>query len=148
MKRFLLTSVFVLASVPSFSSGQSVRQEVEALYKIWIDCMASGKNLQAAIDTLDASYYQVDANGVVTNRANSVAMMKGMNSSMRNAKGKITIERISESKGEICAWVKFVGKGEMKQGNKWVPFQFNTSVVESLKRTPSGLKFIYSQHLP
>ncbi len=108
----------------------------------------AGGNMQVALDTLDSSYYSVDVNGVVTNRANSVAMMKTMKDTMRKAKGKITIERLSESKGEICVWVKFVGKGEMKQGDKWVPFEFNTSVVESLKRTPSGLKFIYSQHLP
>lgn len=148
MNRFLLISVLFIASISSFATGQSAKQEVEAVYKIWLDCMASGKNMQAAIDTLDASYYSVDANGTVTNRADSVAMMKSMRTTMRVVKGKITIERISESNGEICAWVKFSGKFEMKQGNKWVLTEFSTNVVESLKRTPSGLKFIYTQHLP
>ncbi len=104
--------------------------------------------MQAALDTIDASYYSVDATGAVTYKSDMVSQMKSMKDMMRKCTVKITIEQISESKGEVCVWVKLVAKGEMKQGNKWVPFDFTSKVVESLKRTPSGLKFIYTQHLP
>lgn len=144
---FLLLALLVASMAVSQPEDPQLRKEIEAFYAKW-DKLVGANNVKGLIDMIDPSFVQVDPDGKKMTYAEMRGQMMAMLDSVREPKSKITLERVYAQGDETVAWVTMVSSFKMQAGKKWKPMSFTMKFAETIKRTPKGLKFVFSQALP
>jgi ketosteroid isomerase-like protein len=148
---FHTITLFLVWCLPLFALAQpesaTLRKEIEATYAEFNRFVAKG-DIKGVLNMLDKSFVQVDANGNVMTKDQLCKEMEAMMKTISSAKSKIVVNQIFDHGNEVVAWITMTMSFKMKQDGKWVPVSFTGQYAETLKKTPSGWKFIFTQEFP
>lgn len=137
-----LTATFAIAQ----PENPQIRKEVQAVYTKW-DRLVAKADIEGMLALLAADFVSIDVEGNVHNRV-EVAKMFQTFKDVRDARSKIRVDHVYWDEQEAVAWVTMEASFLIKQGGKWERMTFAGKFAETLRKGPSGWKFVCSQELP
>lgn len=141
----LTTALAIVLALPGFAQQEDaqLRREVQEFYGRWDRTMNSG-NFNKLLDFMDPSWVMVGPDDRTVTLAQMVEMGKSMKPGM--VRSRIVVNSVQANGDEICAWITGTMSFRTSHRGKWT--NVTERVAETIRRTPTGLKFVYSQVLP
>lgn len=141
----LTTTLAIVLTLPAFAQQEDpqLRREVQDFYGRWDRTMNSG-NFRKLLDFMDPSWAMVGPDNSTVTLAQMVELGKSFKPGM--VRSKIVVNSVQANGDEICAWITGTMSFRTSRRGKWT--HVTERVAETIRRTPSGLKFVYAQVLP
>lgn len=125
-----------------------LRRELERFYAQHDRLLNAGRDT-AVLKLYHPGFVAVDKQGKRTDYAQVKRQFAAMRANVRGARSKTVVKHVRrQGSDEAVAWAEATFSGKAKRGRRWVPFKSTIRFAETLKRTASGWRALYSQDLP
>jgi len=126
----------------------ALRKELEG-FMASFDKTVNTNNKAGFFSMFAPDYVNVDKQGKRSDLAQFKAMVNGMWSQSKGVRSKTLVKNVRGNGNEAVAWCEEVMIWKQPNGNgKWVEMKMTSRWAESVRKTPTGWKFYYSQELP
>ncbi len=146
LRFFCLFAALIATLASAQPENPQIRKEVQAVYTKW-DRLVAKADIEGMLALLAEDFVSIDVEGNVHNRAEVVKEFQAFKD-VREPRSKIRVDHVYWDEQEAVAWVTMEASFLVKQGGKWERMTFTGKFAETLRKGPSGWKFVCSQQLP
>jgi hypothetical protein len=147
--RLALSFLLSLAATAVFAHPENptLRHDVQKVYRSWENAVGRSQ-WKKIITMVHPSYHSVRADGRRMSYSEFAREVSSLSKFVRNPKARTTLLHVDGHGDEVVAWIEEDVSYRELRGKKWVPVKRKAFYADTLKRTPSGWKFVYTQELP
>lgn len=139
----------MLASCLALSQPENpkLRKEVTARFHE-LTTLMNKEDMDGLRKMIAKEYVSVDLNGNRQNLAQAKEEWRQFFATFSDIKVKTDIKHVQGQGKEVVVWYEMSVSGKMKSSDELKPMAWSARFCETMRRSPSGLLFTYTQALP
>lgn len=145
--QYLLVLGLLICVSPAFAQPEdsALRKEIQGFFRQWDRLVNSGQ-WGKALRMVDPSWVMVGPEEEIFNYKTLLGMSKEVKRG--DVRSHIVVNSVQANGNEVVAWVTQTMMLRSRVKGRYVWDKHTERFAETFRRTPEGLKFVYTQALP